>query len=221
MVTQTKKAHRGLNVDEILQTAAELIISEKEVSISLLAEKTNRSRVSIHNLFGKGEKESATTTIYRRIVGSFLESTTELVTKFFFALGPTASPIDKLVVVFRAILVAFREKPVFGRVVAAYHFDLKDNEILENLFKQADAFFSEARKQGMLAEQAAQLKDDQLRSIMFHIICGLLTGVNLDGDKRPDRLTLHQVEIEVLRIFKLYCASEAAQKIEQSIRAIR
>ena len=55
---------------------------------------------------------------------------------------------------------------------------------------------------------------------MFHIICGLLTGVNLDDDQKPDRLTLREVEIEVLRIFKVYCAKEAAVKIEHSIQAL-
>lgn len=220
MASKAKKTERGINVDEILQAAAELIIKEKEVSISLLAERTNKSRVSIHNLFGKGQKESATTTIYRRIVGNFLERTMGLAANFFFALGPTASPIDRLVVVFRAVLVAFRENPVFGKVVAAYHFDLKDNEILEELFKHADALFGEARKQGMLAEQSAHLADAQLRSIMFHIICGLLTGVNLDDEQKPERLTLREVEIEVLRIFKIYCAKDAAVKIEQNIEAL-
>lgn len=220
MAVKPEKAERAINVDEILQAAAELIINEKEVSISLLAEKTKKSRVSIHNLFGKGQKESATTTIYRRIVDNFLERTMGLAANFFFALGPTASPIDRLVVVFRAVLVAFRENPLFGKVVAAYHFDLKDNEILEQLFKHADALFSEAREQKMLAEHSAHLEDAQLRSIMFHIICGLLTGVNLDDDQKPDRLTLREVEIEVLRIFKIYCSDESATKIQQSIQAL-
>lgn len=227
-----RRSHVTKKSAEILEHAAELILEtgKREVDIAELAKRAGVSRPSIHALFGRGEDLSTKTVIFRRINDAFLENARATIEAVLASLPRTLSPMDRLVSVFHATLNTFKNNATFGRVVLQ-ELNLsndEENAAVFQIFAQVDQIISDAR--GQLNERADELKDFEIRHIIFTSTRGLLRAHYLqecfpieDGKPRRDKcgLDLRHIEIEVLRILQLYCNLDTQQKIEDAIKLVK
>ncbi len=220
-------------VERVLKAAAELIIEtgQKEVNINALADRSQISRASIHALFGKEEGKSTKIAIFLRIFNTFLANAKSLIIGSLGARNSVSiSPIDKLVTVFGATLLAFRKDPVFGKVVLQ-QLDLsnldddpairEENEAVFEIFGHVDAIIGEARDKGELNEMALRLDNWEIRQILFGVTRSLLRTLYLDDGKPPEKPKFKErdVEIEVLRIVQLYCSDEVRKNFDEVIES--
>src|SRR5207302_1249069 len=179
-----RKARDKTRSLHILRVAAELMddTGKREVDIKELASRVAVSRPTIHAMFGRGEEQSTKTTIYRRIHESFLQSAREAIEVVLHSLPPDATPIDRLLALFRATLMAFRNNEAFGKVVL-HQLNLRNDDENENvflIFQQVDRIIADARRLGQLdAETVKDLKDFEIRHILFTVTRGLLRAYYL------------------------------------------
>ena len=221
-------------IGDILTLAAKMILKgrKKEVDIAELAKQAGISRPSIHAVFGRGENVSAKTAIYRRITDEFFNRARNSIEIVLLSLPPTSTPIERLISVFRTTLNMFESHNILGAVIlqeATLSHD-EENPAVFRILAQVDEVISEAREQGQLNERAQELRDFEIRHIIFTVTRGLLGAHYLqecfriaeDGSATSDfGLQLIDIEIEVLRILQLYCSDKAKQKINDVITAIR
>jgi AcrR family transcriptional regulator len=101
--------------EKILTSAAEIIAAtgNSEVNISELAKKAKVSRATIHSTFGP----NARTEIYQQILDGLLDSAYRKIQTGLRLAGPEATPIERLVVIFRATMSTFSENRPYGKVV--------------------------------------------------------------------------------------------------------
>lgn len=215
---KTQEVEPSKTAKKILENAAELIIttSNREVKISELARKAKVSRASIHLVFGKDAK----TTIYHQILRAFIQSAQDKIELGLKLTGPEATPIERLVAVFRATAEAFSNEPLFGKVVLQ-QLNLgkaEDNKIIFGIFKHVDLIIAEARREGELSNKALP-EDWKIRQLLFVVTRGLLRTMFFgEGHENPGKnFTESEVEIEVLRILQLYCSKKPYEKIEKII----
>ena len=213
-------------MDKILDLAAELIAENgnKEVDISVLAKRAKVTRPAIYARFGKGAKA----VIFEEILREFLVSAQSSIGLVVSSIDPASSPMEKLAAVFRATLATFKANQTFGKVVLRelHVRDQKPGGPLFQIFVQVDGLLNEAKMRGDLAPDVSDRLDGwKIRQILFSVTRALLRGLYLDEgffvDKRgrPQRssMTEKDVEIEMLRVLKMYCSEKIAQKIQTTI----
>lgn len=208
-------------IHKILKNAAELIVEtgNREVKVSDLASKAKVSRASIHVIFGKDAKIA----IYRQILNELLHSALDKIQLSLKVAGPEATPIDRLVAIFRATMDAFNDEPIFGKVVLQ-QLNLgkaEENKIIFDIFSQVDQIIADARAKGELSNRAP--KDDwKIRQILFVITRGLLRTMYFkEGhEERKHSFSEKEVEVEVLKILQLYCSKEPSDRIETIINLL-
>src|SRR5579871_1695614 len=175
----------------LLESAAELILKtgQREIDIKQLAKLTKVPRSSIYAQFAQGHdvKEA----IFLQILNGFLAESATLIGSALTTIDPSvATPIERLTAVFRATLAAFKQNPLFGKVVLA-HLDLqREDEIplVLQIFEQVDQLISAARKEGQLApEPAARLADWKIRHVIFVVARGLLRAMYLESGPSVDQ----------------------------------
>ena len=144
---------------DLLKYAAELIVENgnREVDISLLANRADVSRAAIYGRFGK----SAKATIFREILREFLVSAQNSIGLVITSVDPASSPMEKLAAVFRATLATFKASPTFGKVVLRelHVRDQKAGEPLLQIFAQVDCLLKEAKAKGHLAPEVSERLD--------------------------------------------------------------
>lgn len=216
--TKTQEVEPSKTAQKILESAAELIIttSNREVKISELARKAKVSRASIHLFFGKDAKNI----VYQQILKTFIQSAQDKIELGLKLTGPEATPIERLVAVFRATAEAFGVEPLFGKVVLQ-QLNLgkaEENKIIFGIFKHVDHIIAEARRGGELSEKALP-EDWKIRQLLFVVTRGLLRTMYFgEGHENPNKnFTENEVEIEILRILQLYCSKKPYEKIEKII----
>lgn len=221
---------------DILKLAAQLIdeTGKKEIDIAELANRAGVSRPTVHALFGKGEEQSTKIAIFRAINDSFLEGARAAIEVALASMPPLATPIDRLTSVFRATLHTFENNETFGKVVLQ-HLNLKNDEenaAVFQIFAQVDRIISKARDLGELDdERVAELKDFEIRHIIFTVTRGLLRAYYLqecfpiseDGKPQRDKsgLGLKDIQVEVLRVLRVYCSKDLRDKIEAAINKVK
>jgi len=219
-MSKAKKA--GITTREkILHAAAELIISSgnPEVNISELADKAGVSRATIHTLFGAKAK----TVIYREILAAFLDSASRRMETGLRLAGLEAGPIDRLLVVFRATMGTFAENSHYGKVVLR-QLNLgksEENSIVADIFEKVDQTLEDAAKKKELATTAPK-PVWKIRQVLFVVTRGLLGTMYLDEGLAgsEQNFSEEEIEIEVLKILKLYCNKKSTAKIDNIIKLL-
>jgi AcrR family transcriptional regulator len=211
--------------ERILSSAAEMIAStgNSEINISELAKTAEVSRASIHSIFGR----NARTEIYQQILSAFLDSASRKINTGLRLAGPEADPIDRLIVVFRATMSTFSENSLYGKVVLRQLNVSKSegHDLITNIFNQVDQTLEEALKDKLLAKTIPK-PVWKVRQVLFVVTRGLLRiiylGEGMSGDLIASRgnFSEEEVEIEVLKILKLYCSKGAGVKIENIIKLL-
>lgn len=183
------------------------------------------SRASIHNLF-KSEDPAATTgsAIYLRIVNEFMKGAGIIIATYLDALGPAASPLDRIAAVFRATLAAFKAKPDFGKVILQ-QLNLSNPEermFADEIFMWVDQIIDEAKQKKEIAQEEPDLESWKIRQVLFVLTRGLLRTVYLGEGVPSDKTVLSEKDLatEVLRVLRLYCTKEGSARIKRVIDAI-
>jgi AcrR family transcriptional regulator len=213
--------------EKILTSAAEIIAAtgNSEVNISELAKKAKVSRATIHSTFGP----NARTEIYQQILDGLLDSAYRKIQTGLRLAGPEATPIERLVVIFRATMSTFSENRPYGKVVLR-QLNVSKSEghnLIAEIFKQVDQILEDAFKKKLLATTIPK-PVSKVRQVLFVVTRGLLRTIYLNEGLASDsnhagsrdKFTEKEVEIEVLRILKLYCSKSAATKIDNIINLL-
>ncbi len=213
----------------ILQAAAELIIERggKEIDISELARRAGVKRATIYATFG-GRRDSVRAVIYRSILEEFLKAAGESI---LLALGivdqQSPTPGEKLAAILRATLIGFRDNQLFGKVVLQ-ELNLKhpdENSFVRPIFKNVDRVIHQAREALQLSD-AAPAEDWQLRQVLFVLTRGLLRTLYLDQFDNQNKpfdkpaLTEKDIEINILRVLKLYSRQDSQERIDLMVEAL-
>ena len=217
---KAKKA-RVSTREKILHSAAELIVKtgNPEVNISELAKTADVSRASVHSIFGTKAKIG----IYHEILAAFLDSAYRKIESGLRLAGLEAGPIDRLLVVFRATMSTFAENPLYGKVVLR-QLNLSRSEertIVADIFEKVDQMLEDAAKKKELATTAPK-PVWKIRQVLFVVTRGLLRTMYLDeglaGSKQ--NFSEEEIEIEVLKILRLYCNKKSSAKIDNIIKLL-
>lgn len=216
-------------MDKILEHAAKLIIENgnKDVDVTVLARRAKLTRAAIYGRFGKEAKA----VIFQKILQDFLGSAQSAIVLVISSIDPASSPMEKLAAVFRATLATFKSNPTFGKVVLM-ELHVRDQKMggpLFQIFMQVDGLLNEAKAKGDLAPDVSDRLDGwKIRQILFSVTRALLRGFYLDesffidkrGKLQRTSMTERDVEIEMLRVLKIYCSDKNAEKIQNTINLL-
>jgi AcrR family transcriptional regulator len=205
--------------DRIVHSAAELIATQKngviDVTINDIARRAGVTPALVIDYFGGGKRGSSRSFILTSIYRTFVGAVHKLIdTGLVFLTG--AKPIEQLVAILRATVIAFGQMGVLGRVVLKETKDLdpsrEEIKPIWKIFEKVDAIIVEAQRQKDLSDR---VEADVIRQTLFGVTHTLLSYRYLKAGKphtstQPE-MSDGQIEAEVLSVLKNFCNPENQQ----------
>lgn len=209
--------------ERVLTSAAELLqhAAPKGIELLELSKRADVSRTYLYKLFrtetGMAKPQMA---IFSVLTGGFLRKAEEWI-KTGLTIAPyNSGPVDRLTIILRTTLLAFREHALWGRVVLR-HLDLAHPgfSTARSIFRLVDEIIAEAiQKQEIIVP----MRPTDVRHVLFYTTYGLLRLLYLDeqGEPRED-LTEAGTQAAVLQVLAGFCSDAVRANIEGQISALR